>query len=342
MNIAARSDITLEITSRILANGRAGGEMRMESSEGTLQVSGLLDGTGRNGPGGTIYLLAPRVALLRRAVVDVSGDTGGGTILVGGDYQGKNPDIQNAMATYVDADVTLNADAITSGNGGKVIVWANDATRVYGTITARGGAQGGDGGFVETSGHYLDVSGINVNTSARQGSAGTWLLDPTNIYIAVSQVVATAAGMAGTDISASSGSPNFAAMGAVQDSLLLTGTLTSALATTNVTVTTANAAGIGLGDINVVSPVAYNSAFSLTLTANRNINMIGNGLSNPGLGAINLTATGTLTVQNAVVTDRRRNDGQRERYRGRCKHCRRIINIELAPRPLSRARAASR
>ena len=41
------------------------------------------------------------------------------------------------------------------GHGGKVIVWADDATRFAGTISARGGARGGDGGLVEVSGTVL-------------------------------------------------------------------------------------------------------------------------------------------------------------------------------------------
>ena len=100
-----------------IEGGRSGGEVRVETREGTLLASGLIDAQGGDGPGGRALLLAPRVALIRRAVVDVSGRTGGGTILIGGDYQGKNPDIQNAWRTYVGADVTIKADAIQSGDG---------------------------------------------------------------------------------------------------------------------------------------------------------------------------------------------------------------------------------
>ena len=67
------------------------------------------------------------------------------------------------------------------GNGGKVIVWADEITRFYGNVTARGGANSGNGGFVETSGkQFLDVRG-SVNTLAARGAAGMWLLDPTSI-----------------------------------------------------------------------------------------------------------------------------------------------------------------
>jgi len=45
-------------------------------------------------------VLGSRVGLTGDAKIDASGQLGGGTVLVGGDYQGKNPDIQNANITY--------------------------------------------------------------------------------------------------------------------------------------------------------------------------------------------------------------------------------------------------
>ncbi len=186
VTITAHNEITLDATSRILANGHAGGEVRVEATKGTLLASGLIDATGGNGPGGMVLLLAPRVALLRRAIVDVSGAVGGGLALIGGDYQGRNPLIQNASRTYFGPDAIIRADAITSGNGGKVIVWSDDGTQSYGTISARGGALSGNGGFVEVSGKaWLDFS-ASVNTSAPHGKFGTLLLDPKNLEIITS------------------------------------------------------------------------------------------------------------------------------------------------------------
>jgi hypothetical protein len=72
-------------------------------------------------------------------------------VLIGGDYQGTGI-VPNATSTFVSRDSVINADALSSGNGGRVIVWSNDATRFYGTITARGGTQSGDGSLVEVSG----------------------------------------------------------------------------------------------------------------------------------------------------------------------------------------------
>ena len=45
----------------------------MQSGEGTLLASGLIDGRGSDGQGGRVLLLAPRVGLINKAVVNVSG-----------------------------------------------------------------------------------------------------------------------------------------------------------------------------------------------------------------------------------------------------------------------------
>ena len=93
---------------------------------------------------------------------------GGGKILIGGDWGGGNPNmslvtnpsaklenftIATATTVSVDANTTINASATGRGNGGKVVLWSDSQTTFAGTILARGGAQGGDGGFVETSSH---------------------------------------------------------------------------------------------------------------------------------------------------------------------------------------------
>src|SRR5471030_1659360 len=160
------------------------GQIILKSSGTTLLEAGsTTTATGANGAGGSVELLGQQVGLMGNAKVDASGATGGGTVLVGGDYHGQNPAVQNAQSSYVGADAAIAADAVQTGQGGKVIVWSDQATRAYGSISARGGAQGGDGGFVETSGAYLDVAGIKVSTAAAHGKLGQWLLDPDDIVV---------------------------------------------------------------------------------------------------------------------------------------------------------------
>ena len=131
---------------------------------------------------GTIKVLGNKVGLFGSAVVDASGDAGGGTVLVGGNFQGKGPET-NALRTYVAAGARISADAIVEGDGGKVIVWANEVTQFYGTLTSRGGRQSGNGGFGEISGKGSLVFAGKVDLRAPKGAAGTVLFDPLNITI---------------------------------------------------------------------------------------------------------------------------------------------------------------
>jgi hypothetical protein len=91
--------------------------------------------------------------------------------------------IPTATTVSVDAATTINASATRRGNGGKVVLWSDSETTFAGTILARGGAKGGDGGFVETSSHGQLAFAGNVDTSAPRGKAGTLLLDPEDFFI---------------------------------------------------------------------------------------------------------------------------------------------------------------
>ncbi|MDP1981114.1 MAG: filamentous hemagglutinin N-terminal domain-containing protein, partial [Sulfuritalea sp.] len=153
-------------------------------NSGVVSVTGTLDASGTTAGqhGGTVKVLGDKVGLFGQAKIDVSGVGAGGTALVGGNFQGKGPE-QNASMTYVGKDVMIDADAVGMGNGGKVIVWADDIARYYGNISARGGAQGGDGGFAEVSGKENLVFRGTVDLTAPNGKGGHLLLDPRDLII---------------------------------------------------------------------------------------------------------------------------------------------------------------
>ncbi len=151
---------------------------------GDLQATGQFLATGV--VGGKIDLRGKTVSL-RGANLDASGQNGGGTILIGGDYQGIDPTglgtLSNAQFTFADKYSSISANAITRGNGGKVIIWSDGDTDFRGNITARGGLEIGDGGFVEVSGkENLNFVG-NVDVDATNGKLGSLLLDPADIII---------------------------------------------------------------------------------------------------------------------------------------------------------------
>ena len=155
-----------------------GGDSGLVQVVGTLDASGLSTGQ----KGGQVSVLGQSVELKDSSAINVSGNVGGGRVLVGGNYQGQGPE-PNAISTIVAAGASINADAISQGDGGKVIVWADGHTGYAGSISAKGGQSGGNGGFVEVSGkNTLGFSG-RVDTSAPVGQTGTLLLDPSDITI---------------------------------------------------------------------------------------------------------------------------------------------------------------
>jgi len=275
----------------------ANGQIILKSSGTTLLEAGsTTTATGSNlNTGGDIQLLGAQVGLTGNALVDASGAAGGGSVLVGGDYQGKNAAVQNAQQSYVGKEAVIKADATGYGDGGKVIVWSDKATQVFGSISARGGAAGGNGGFVETSGHYLDMQG-NVDTRAPKGATGNLLLDPTNIFIASSSGDAITQGMVSTGFGTLSGSGPFLEIGLFQDSLLLTSTLQTALNNNTVTVNTANVKGSSNGDITVASALVFANGGTLSLNADRDIK-----LKAPITGTgVNLALTAGRTIDQST------------------------------------------
>lgn len=274
-----------------------GSGVALSTASGTAIASGTLNASHQspipNPQSPEINVLGDRVAILD-ATLNASSNSGGGTIRVGGDYQGEGS-VPNASVTFVDENSTLSADALRRGDGGRIIVWSEDTTRVYGSLSARGGARRGDGGLVETSSHgFLDVNGA-PDVSARYGLAGTWLIDPYNITI----------GDAPTDGVDTANDP-FAAINnnAVLDVDDLIAALTGGA---NVIVSTGTA-GAQVGNITLQTALDFDGTGSntLTLQAANDINInaeIFDGVAGGDLLNLVLTAdsdnsgVGTLRVQ---------------------------------------------
>jgi filamentous hemagglutinin family protein len=167
------------------ASGAAGGgEIRIEAGRSALVTGdGAVRADSAAGVGGHIAITGENVGLFGQAAVSADGATGGGNIRLGGGLRGGDADLANARFTYVGENATVSADATQAGDGGTVIAWADDSTRVHGTLSATGGAQSGDGGFIETSGkQYLEVT-RTADVTATNGAGGTWLLDPRDLAV---------------------------------------------------------------------------------------------------------------------------------------------------------------
>jgi filamentous hemagglutinin family protein len=229
-----------------------GGVIILSADEGAVNVTGKVIASGKKN-GGTIKVLGQEVHLSSSAVLNANGRLGGGEILVGGNAHGAGTE-QNAMTTTVDTGALLSANALLQGNGGKVIVWSNNATNFHGSISATGGVLSGNGGFVETSGHYLDVSNAKVNLLAANGTTGNWLLDPADLTICASCTT-----------TASTSGNTFDTNGS--NSYLLVSDLTTALSSADITLQTSATDTGGNGDIFVNTAVNWSSANTLTLSA---------------------------------------------------------------------------
>ena len=231
-------------------------------ADGLVEVSGALDvrGTEPNERGGRIDVLGDYIAITDGAELDASGPAGGGKIRVGGDRLGQG-DTPTAQATFLHTNSRLKADGLESGDGGEVIVFAEQTAQVYGEISARGGEMGGNGGFVETSGRsYLDV-----RQAPQVGRGGEWLIDPNNISIVADSQCGSAPQCLDNGLSQENiDSPEFLVTGPILrptvDDTKITGSLIARVLEggSNVTVVTqtiAEVPGTQVGNISVDAPI---------------------------------------------------------------------------------------
>ena len=304
VQLVAKADIEIAKNAMISANGSQGGEIRIESDIGTVWNSGIIEAKGESDTGGHVRLLGERVALFNAAGIDVSGEAGGGEVLVGGDYKGANPDIRNAQKTYVGEETLIRADAATSGDGGKVIIWADETTQAYGKITAKGGAESGDGGFIETSGkQYLEIGEYSPDASATNGEAGTWLLDPENVDITNLQANISQSG------SGDPGPINFAPLSNDTTTTVSVGLINSALNNGSNVVVTTNSGGSDPGNITVSSAITKTAdggsanGSTLTLDADNDIDIDASITSTVGVLNLTLDSGGFINIAADIDTN---------------------------------------
>ncbi|HEM0058762.1 TPA: filamentous hemagglutinin N-terminal domain-containing protein, partial [Escherichia coli] len=164
-------------------SGDGGSVVLDGGSSGVVVVCGTLDASSDSGRGGTVVVQGENILLGSGSVVNASGGTGGGEVLIGGGWQGSNSTVRNAAKTVVQDGAVINVSAGEQGNGGTAVLWSDEYTVFSGEIYAKGGNVSGDGGQVETSSQGILLVNGSVNASAAQGAAGSWLLDPTDVEI---------------------------------------------------------------------------------------------------------------------------------------------------------------
>lgn len=277
----------------------SGGVVRLHAgAAGTTEVQGRIDAQGRGAAaaatGGSVRITGQQVRLGDAAHIDASGPSGGGEVLVGGGWQGADASVTNATHTTVARGAQLHADAWVQGDGGTVVVWADDTARVQGQLTARGGAQGGDGGRIETSGkRRLQVTQA-ADASAPHGQPGQWLLDPYNLTVQADTGSLDANGptfYADSDASTVSATVVNTALSAGTDVLITTGA--------------GDGADTTRGHITVAAPIQMAAASSttsatLTLEAAGNIELQADIGASQGVLGVELLAGGAVNAAQVV------------------------------------------
>ncbi len=166
------------------AVGETAGSIELHSVVTTeLVAESVTSVNAEQGVGGEIKVLGSNVGLLDESVVEANGSYGGGEVLIGGDRTGANEQIRNAEFIYLGENSRVSVDGVYNGDGGKLITFAENTARIYGELTARGGINGGFGGFIETSGlQGFDIRVTPIADAPIDGG-GEWLIDPYNIFI---------------------------------------------------------------------------------------------------------------------------------------------------------------
>ncbi|HQS83718.1 MAG TPA: filamentous hemagglutinin N-terminal domain-containing protein [Alphaproteobacteria bacterium] len=260
--------ITLKGT--ISVDGPQGGSIWAESSKDMILDHATLTANGTEQKGGNVTVLGPELRSFG-STLRADGKLGGGRVLFGGDFQGKNPNINNSKNTFLDNETVLSVNALENGNGGQFVIWANNLTQNGSTTESKGGANGGNGGPKN------EISGKNdlfhrgkVNTLAPMGEHGTTLFDPANITVLIGGL----AGLPQTYTTPLGGSSQI-------DPSTLVATLSNILlqATNDITITN----GFTLGN-----------GYTLTMSAGRNI------ILNDAIATQNANMTLTANAANAV------------------------------------------
>ncbi|MEO1682734.1 MAG: CHAT domain-containing protein [Cyanobacteria bacterium J06631_12] len=173
-----------------------------DTAAGHVFSGGWLDTSASNTgeTGGQINLLGASVTV-EDARLTADGAAGGGLIRVGGDYQGQGS-VPTAERIFFEGEAS--ADALTSGDGGQVILWSEGTTQFSGLLSAQGAGEG-QGGLVETSGvaQLVVDARSQVTTAAPSGDFGSWLLDPVDLSIVAAGGTATFPGGTNTPATAS-------------------------------------------------------------------------------------------------------------------------------------------
>ena len=297
--MTALNQINLRPESRVIANGDLGGTVQINARH--LDVDGFIQSNGGTGRGGTITLDIEKTVDMNQAWIESNGFDAGGTIKI---------QVRDGPLNMDSTRIQTNA---SNGRGGTILISGREHTRITSShIESKGTSQGGEiylgydqdnqripfskylyiskntivdarnfnntnGGFVETSGHV-----VNILATINVGRGGMWLIDPFDVTIS-------------NTASGDSYSANF---DPTQTTVLNANSIETSLNSgTDVSITTGSATANTLTVDFPIQPKSYSGA-TLTLTGGTidiNRDITGDGVD------LNLVLNGaTIDIDNSI------------------------------------------
>ena len=252
---------TADVTNSGLLNASEGGYVTLlghrVSNQGEINAPA---GTVALGAGSAVDLQFNNNQLLSvqvyESLLDAMADNGGviradaGQVLLKAGAQG------SLLRSAVNNTGVIQARTVRK-QGGKILLVSGmkaGVTKIDGKLDASA-PDTGDGGFIETSGHKVQVEDkADISTKSVQGKTGDWLIDPDDFVVA-----------------ASGGNITGADLGNMLNSTSVIIETTNGPATLNYA--NSGSAINGNGDIQINDSVAWSSNTTLSLKAYRNINI---------------------------------------------------------------------
>lgn len=148
--------------------------------DGTLAKASTLNSGVLKADGGYLVMTAKQAGDVMSTVVNNTGTIEAKTL-----HQNEKGEIllDGGDTGIVEVDGTINASGVEAGQSAGSIKAIGAETHVKdgANLLAKGNV---DGGLIETSGDYLEISDkANIDAAGKTGKAGEWLLDPLDVVI---------------------------------------------------------------------------------------------------------------------------------------------------------------
>lgn len=179
---ADRGSVLLAAANQVLLDFNGDGLISYTVDQGAVDALSENKGLIR-ADGGLVVMTATAADTLSRAVVNNSG------VLEATGLVNDGGTIKLLASDRIEHTGSINVDAGKTGHGGTALLIASldnpgSTGHFAGSISARGGSEGGNGGFIETSGSQVEFGrNLKIDAGSPQGKGGTWLIDPVDLTI---------------------------------------------------------------------------------------------------------------------------------------------------------------